>query len=150
MSKTTKLSGKLLKIKRYWMEAFAPDGDWRPFIAEFVDEDRYAENEDYFDNYVEIDFGGDDEMIAKYFSELDPILLADRELVFAVTSWDGLCLKYADEKLKDDKDLVINAIDSMGLNMGRAFGFASRRLQEDSDVRAEFLRVKNKYPYERF
>jgi hypothetical protein len=41
-----------------------------------------------------------------------------------------------------NKDLVINAIDSMGLNMGRAFGFASRRLQEDSDVRAEFFSCK--------
>ena len=128
MSKPTKLSRELLEIKQDWMRAFAPDGDWRRLIGGYLSED-----DDYADD-VEIDFGGDPEMIYQFFSCLPSELLADRKLVFAVTSWDGLCLKCASEELRNDRKLVLNAINAKAMNGEVALKYASKELQNDPEL----------------
>ena len=146
MSKTIKLSRKLLEIKRDWMEAFAPNGDWRWLITSYLleddsrnddDHDGDDHDDDYDDDYYEdyeIDFGGDPEMIYQFFSKLPSELLADRELVYAVTSWDGLCLKCASEELRGDRELVLNAINAKSMNGEVALKYASKELQNDPEL----------------
>lgn len=125
----TKLNKELSRIKKYWMEAFSEDGDWRYLISEFEDEGLY-EDEDF--DYVEIDFGGDDEIIAKYFSRLPKELLADRELVIAVTSTDALCLRFASEELRSDHNVVLNVIESRSMNYEKVLEYVSDTLLDDS------------------
>ncbi len=134
MSKTIKLSRKLLEIKRDWMEAFAPNGDWRWLISAYLLDDHDDDYDDDYNEDYEIDFGGDSEMIYQFFSKLPSELLADRELVYAVTSWDGLCLKCASEELRGDRELVLNAINAKSMNGEVALKYASKELQNDPEL----------------
>ena len=59
-------------------------------------------------------------------------LKADREVVLeAIKNSDGGMLQYADDSLKADRELVLEAVKSVGW----ALDFASNELQSDSELK---------------
>ena len=91
-------------------------------------------NEFYF-NYIDIPtYCSQDSFILKYVSDK---LKDDKEVVIEAIKRNGLALEFASDRLKDDKDIVIEAVK----NNGFALEFASDRLKNDKEI--VFNAVKN-------
>ena len=68
----------------------------------------------------------------------------DEDIVYEAIYQDGYALKWASERLRDDKDLVITAISSNYLGkselQSKVLQFASKRLRDDEEVIIESLK----------
>eukprot|EP00854_Cymbomonas_tetramitiformis_P020306 gene20306-24315_t len=73
---------------------------------------------------------------------LPPALLADRDVISAAVSMNGLLLKFAPAPLRDDRELALIAVAN-----GDALPLLSKRLRDDKEVVMRAL--TSKYPDER-